>query len=110
MPSGLDLAGEFRQEVVHDVSVESIKQKRELLPCFRVYGPDDVGTFEAILPRSLLSDAFDRPEAVADPLLAESGFVLVPDLETAVLFPFLIDEALGFFFQSSMTSGSFFGF
>jgi hypothetical protein len=38
------------------------------------------------------------------------AFVLEPDFKAAVFHPVFVDELLGFFFQTSTTAGSFFGF
>src|ERR1700692_255307 len=110
MSTWLNFRREPCQEMVHDLSVQAIKQKGEFLTSFRVNSSYNVGAFETILPWPLLPYTLDRPDSIADALLSESGFVLVPDFKATVLLLFLVNKGLGFFFQSSITARSFFGF
>lgn len=95
----------------HDARIETIEEKSML---FASRGPNrsnDVRTLKTILPRQRRAQAFNCPYFRYDSLLTKPGFVLEPDLDGFVAMELLFfpKRRAGFFFQSSIARGSFFG-
>lgn len=106
-----EVLAEVCQIKTHDSGIKSVKQKCVLISSCRPDGTYEVGTFEAILARQCWTTAFQSPYFRYNSFLAKSSLVLEPDLKG---FPgvnefLLLEEILGFFFHSSIATGSFFG-
>lgn len=104
-------SSEVLQVKTHDSGIKAVKQECVLVPSCRPDGTDKIGAFEAILPGKRWATAFQSPDFRYNSLLAKSCFVLEPDLKGlfGVKELLLLEEILGFFFHSSIATGSFFG-